>query len=184
MKPEIASLNMGPLARRPKMELPGRQVAKWGTISFNTVPWLRQLITIMKKYSVKPELEIYDLGHVQVAKELAEEGILDNPLLCQFVMSIVVPSTPKNLLALYEALPRDAVWSACAMGKDEFPTITQAALLGANGVRVGFEDNIRLSKNEVAKSNVDLVAKAVRILKELGHEIATVDEAREALGMR
>jgi 3-keto-5-aminohexanoate cleavage enzyme len=184
MKPEIASLNMGPLARRPARELPGRQVAKWGTISFNTVPWLRELITLMKKHNVKPELEIYDLGHVQVTKELADEGVLDYPLCCQFVMSIVIPSTPKNLITLYEALPDSSVWSACAMGREEFPTITQALLLGANGIRVGFEDNFRLSKTEIAKSNVDLVNKAVRIIKELGFEVASVDEARETLGIK
>jgi 3-keto-5-aminohexanoate cleavage enzyme len=183
LKPDIASLNMGPIARRPKAELPGRQIAKWGTISFNTVPWLRELIRLMKKHNVKPELEIYDLGHIQVAKELAEEGTLDSPLFCQFVMSIVTPATPKNLITFYEALPKGSIWSTCAMGRDEFPMITQALLLDANGIRVGFEDNIRISKTEMAKSNVDLVAKAVRIMKELGCEVATPKEAKEILGI-
>jgi len=91
-----------------------------------------------------------------------------------------IPATMDNVIHMQRCLPQGAKWSVCAVGLSEWPMITASILLGGN-VRVGFEDNIYLAKGVPAKSNAEMVEKAVRIATELDREIASVEEARKIL---
>jgi len=109
-------------------------------------------------------------------------GVLEAPLHFQCVMGVLgqIPATVDNLIHMVRSIPQGASWSVCATGLSEWSMITTGILLGGS-VRVGFEDNIYLSKGIKAKSNAEMVEKAVRIARELDREIATPDEARKIL---
>ena len=102
-----------------------------------------------------------------------------------FVMGVNggISGTPRDLLFMAESIPQGSTWTASGVGRAEFPMVTMAILMGGHA-RVGFEDNIYLSKGVMAKSNGELVEKVVRLAKELGREIATPDEARKILGLK
>lgn len=136
----------------------------------------------MKACGVKPELECYEVGMINNAKFLAELGHLETPLYFQVVLGVLgqIPATVDNLIHMVRSIPSESPWSACAVGLNEFPMATMAILMGGH-VRVGFEDNIYLSKGVKAKSNAELVEKIVRLAKELDREIATPDDARRIL---
>jgi len=146
-------------------------------------------VTIManeiQKAGSKPELEVFDSGDIQLANVLIEQGVLQRPPLFQIVMGVRYGfvSTPQTLMYAQSLLPKDAMWAAFAIGRWEFPMLTQAWFLGGH-VRVGLEDNVYISKGVLAPSNAALCEKAVRILDDLGAELATAKEAREILGLR
>lgn len=179
-KPELASLNLGSINYWGKR---GRDPTT--SIFGNPIHFIESLAATMKELEIKPELEIYDTGMITFAKDMLERNILGTPPYFQFVMGCHptgIEATPKNLIFLVEQLPPLSSWSVCALGKYEFPMITLAIIMGGH-VRVGMEDNVRLSKTELTSSNADLVAKVVRIAKELNREIATPDETRRILGL-
>jgi 3-keto-5-aminohexanoate cleavage enzyme len=93
-----------------------------------------------------------------------------------------VEATPDNLTTLVHLLPADTIFNCCAIGRAQVPITTMSVLLGGQ-MRVGMEDNIYYAKGELAKSNAQMVAKSVRIVKDLGFEIASPDEAREIVGL-
>jgi 3-keto-5-aminohexanoate cleavage enzyme len=143
---------------------------------------MRYGATILKECSVKPELECYDVGMINNCVFLRNIGILEEPLYFDFVLGVLgqIPATIENVIHMYHSVPYGALWSVCAIGLSEWPMITAGILLGGN-VRVGFEDNIYLSKGVQAKSNAEMVEKAVRIARELDRDIATPEEARAIL---
>ena len=179
-KPDMLTVNGGTF----DFILPG-----YGYQTFeNTPDFQRKVINgiIDKKLGV--EFEIYDVSHLHNVYRLAEEGVFekDMPFDLDYVMGIAggMPSTPRQLLYMVEEGKRlfpKAKWQTLGLGRDEFPMITMGMILGCDLIRVGLEDNIWISKGIPAKSNVELVEKAVRIARELGRDIATVDEARKAL---
>jgi len=113
---------------------------------------------------------------------LRDTGDLDEPLYFDFVLGVIgqIPATVENVIHMYHSIPQGTPWSVCAVGLVEWHMITTAMLLGGN-VRVGFEDNIYLSRGVQAKSNAEMVEKAVRIARELDREIASPEEARAML---
>jgi uncharacterized protein (DUF849 family) len=145
-------------------------------------------VTIMAKAireaGVKPELEVFDSGDLQLADQLLAEGVLARPPLFQVVLGIRngFPATPETLLYAKSLLPPDAGWAAMGTGRMEFPIVAQACLLGGH-VRVGLEDNLYLSKDVLAPSNAALVERAVQIVELLGRDVATPAEARVLLGL-
>jgi len=200
-KPELASFNMGsinfalfPVAAKYKewkydWEKPLLEASK-GFIFQNTFADLEKVCQIMRENGTKPELEIYDVGHLYNAAYLLSQGLLEPPLYLQFVMGILggIQSTIFDLVHLKATADRlfgagQYQWSAFGAGRMEFPICTTAVLMGGN-CRVGLEDNLYLGKGQLAKSNAELVEKMVRILKEFSMEPATPDEAREILGIR
>jgi 3-dehydrocarnitine:acetyl-CoA trimethylamine transferase len=146
-------------------------------------------VTIMAaeiyKAGALPELEVFDSGDIQLAHALLASGVLKSPPLFQIVMGVRYGfiSTPQTLIYAQSLLPKDAMWAAFAIGRWEFPMLTQAWFLGGH-VRVGMEDNVYLSKGKLTPSNAALCEKAVRMLDDLGAELATPKEARELLGLR
>jgi uncharacterized protein (DUF849 family) len=146
-------------------------------------------VTIMAKEiqnaGSKPELEVFDSGDIQLAHALLDQRVLKRPPLFQIVMGVRYGfiSTPQTLMYAASLLPQDAMWAAFAIGRWEFPMLATTWFLGGH-VRVGMEDNVYLSKGKLTPSNAALCEKAVRILDDLGAEVATAKEARQILGLR
>ena len=132
---------------------------------------------------VKPELEVFDLGHLSFAKQLLAEGLLDPPPLFQICLGIRwgAEAGTRNFTAMVDQLPADANWAGFGVGAMEMPMVAQAALLGGH-VRVGLEDNLYLERGVFA-SNAQLVERAYEIIRLMGAEIQTPAEARQTLGL-
>ncbi|MER9371945.1 3-keto-5-aminohexanoate cleavage protein [Mesorhizobium sp. M0491] len=145
---------------------------------------LREMATLMREAGVKPELECFDLGHIETAKKLISEGIIDGPPVFQFCLSTGygAPAVPSAVQAMRELLPSGAVWGGFGCGADEMPIVGQLVAMGGH-VRVGLEDNIYLRRGVLA-SNAELVDNAVGIIERMGASIATPAEARAILGVR
>ena len=172
LRPEISSLDFNTMYS--------------GTsVVINTPRNLAIMAERIQAAGVLPELEVFDSGDIQLARHFIDEGKLASPSLFQIVLGVRYGAiaTPQTMLYMTSLLPPDARWAAFGVGRWEFPMLAQAWLLGGH-VRVGLEDNIYLEKGVLAKSNTELVAKAVRILKELGGRPATAGEAREILGLK
>jgi 3-keto-5-aminohexanoate cleavage enzyme len=138
----------------------------------------------MNKRGIKYELECFDKAMIDTALRLHQKGYLKKPLHFNFVLGVIggINATPRDLVFLRNSIPADSTFTVCAIGRYEFPMITLSIIMGGH-TRVGFEDNIYISKGKLAKSNGELVEKVVRISKELGRDIANPDEARNILGI-
>ncbi|MGA2567185.1 MAG: 3-keto-5-aminohexanoate cleavage protein [Pseudolabrys sp.] len=172
LKPDIATLDLNTM---------------WsGTAAvINTPDNVAIMANEIQKAGSKPELEVFDSGDIQLAKALLDQGVLKRPPLFQIVMGVRYGfiSTPQTLMYAQSLLPQDAEWAAFAIGRWEFPMLAQAWFLGGH-VRVGLEDNVYLRKGVLAPNNAALCEKAVRILDDLGGELASAKEARAILGLR
>lgn len=171
LKPELCSLDIGSV--------------NFGSRVFaNILPHVEDMAKRIKEAGVKPELEVFDMGHVAIGHHMLEKGVVDHPPIFQLCLGIEwgIPATTKNMLMMKESLPLDAIWAGFGIGPSSFPMVAQSSLLGGN-VRVGFEDNFYLSHRNPASSNAQLVKKAVDILRVLDKEPASPQEAREILGL-
>ena len=153
------------------------------TIFVNTPAHLRIMAERIRELGVKPEIEVFEPGHIMFAHRLIEEGLVDAPPMFQLCLGIphASPATPEILAVMKGLLPADANWSAFGISRMEFPIVAQAASQGGN-CRVGLEDNLYLDKGEFA-TNLKLVERAVRIIREVGREPATPAQAAERLGI-
>lgn len=153
-------------------------------IMANTPSVLRAMAAQVRALGVRPELEVFDTGHLVMVKDLVGAGLIDNPLLIQFCMGIAygAPDDPTTLLALVHQLPAGAIFSAFAIGRMQLPYVAMAALAGGN-VRVGLEDNIYLSRGRMA-TNAELVARAVTILQAMNVSVLGPAAVREKLQLK
>lgn len=149
-----------------------------------TANQLRTMARRVQELGVKPELEVFDTGHVRLANKLVEEGLIDGAPLFQLCLDIPygAPADTRTMAAMVDLLPPGAVWAAFAISRMEMPVVAQAVLLGGN-VRVGLEDNLYLRRGVFA-SNAQLVEKAISLVEMLGGRALTASEAREKLGLR
>ncbi len=154
------------------------------TIFVNTPAHLRIMAKRIQELGVKPELEVFEPGHIMFAHRLIDEGLIDSPPMFQLCLGIphASPATPEVLTVMKNLLPDDANWSAFGISRMEFPIVAQAAGQGGN-CRVGLEDNLYLDKGEFA-TNLKLTERAVRIIREIGREPATPAQAADRLGIR
>ena len=138
----------------------------------------------LQEIGVKPELEVFVLGHLSVANYLLAQGLLDHPPLFQVCLGIrwAAEATTASFKAMVDELPEGANWAGFGIGAMEMPMVAQAVLLGGN-VRVGLEDNIYLEKGVFA-TNAQLVERACNIVQLMGCSIQTAAEARQTLGLR
>ena len=150
----------------------------------NRVRDLERMAAIAQRLGVKPELEVFDLGQIEIAKHLIAAGLVSGRPLFQLCMGIAwgAPATTEAMVAMKAALPADADWAAFAISRMEFPWVAQAALLGGH-CRVGLEDNLYLARGRLA-TNGELVERAVRILDAIGVGVMTPVEARARLDLR
>ena len=171
LKPDICSLDLNTMN-------------SGADVVINTPGNVRKMAKVIRDSGVMPELEIFDTGDLNLAKDLIKEGVLQGPGLYTFVMGVKygLNTDPATLLYMRDQLPLGAKWAAFGIARAEFPILAQAWLLGGH-VRVGMEDNIYLEKGVLCESNAQLVSRANRIIKDLGGELASSNEAREMLGL-
>ena len=172
LRPEICSLDMGSM--------------NFGPHVFANIPaHLTQMAAHIREAGVKPELEVFEAGHIQLAAKMVADGAFDAPQLFQIVLGVPwgAPSIPEAMLFMRNLLPPGANWAGFGIGRAEFPFVALAAMLGGH-CRVGLEDNLYLEKGVLAPSNAALVEKAVRVLEVTGAPVATSAQAREILGLR
>ena len=200
-KPDLASMNCGsvnfglfPMAQMlhdAKFEWEKPYIEATHDFVFaNTFKAMEGMCEIMRDNGTKPELEIYDIGHLYNVRYLLNKGFLEAPVFLQFVTGILggIGGTIYDLMNLHQTADRilgagNYNWSVLSAGRMEFPMCTTALFLGGH-VRVGMEDNLYLSKGVPCKSNAELVEKMVRIMKEYDYEPASPDEAREILKVK
>ena len=145
------------------------------------------LVTMAKMIQdagVKPELEVFDLGHVQLAANMIARGLIASPPLLQLCLGISwgAPATAEGMVAMKSLLPAGVQWSAFGISRAQFPMVAQSIILGGH-VRVGLEDNLYLSRGVLASGNAVLVERAVVIVEALGAKVATPKEAAALLGI-
>ena len=150
-------------------------------IMTNTPSVLRKMAKIVKDLGVRPELEVFDTGHMVMVKDLIKEGLLDDPVMIQLCMGIAygAPDDPTTFMALVNQLPKDSVFSAFSISRMQLPFVAQSVLAGGN-VRVGLEDNLYLNKGELA-TNGSLVERATKILQGMNVNVLGPKEVREKL---
>ncbi|MCX4556354.1 3-keto-5-aminohexanoate cleavage protein [Streptomyces sp. 2-1] len=185
---------VGGLDRLPHVEdlLPDICTLDCGSLNFgdgsnlyvSTPDMLRTGARRIQELGVRPELEIFDTGHLWFAKQLRTEGLLDDPTVFQLCMGIPwgAPADPGVLQSMVNMLPEGAQWASFALGRMQMPWVAQSVLLGGH-VRVGLEDNLYLGKG-VKATNAQLVERAVTIVEAMGARVATPDEARLRLGLK
>jgi len=179
-----AAERAAPLQLRPEMG-----TLTCGTVNFgddvfeNSFPIMRGILTKMNEHGVRPELEIFDWGHLSNAKLLAREGALTFPQHVDFVLGVPggLDASVDHLVALVRELPSGCTWSVAGIGRAQLPMAAVAVAMGGH-VRVGLEDNIYYSRGRLA-TNDELVARVARIAAELGRPVASPDEARALLGL-
>jgi uncharacterized protein (DUF849 family) len=161
-----------------------------GTMNFggdytyiNTEPYLRTMAKIVQGLGVKPELEVFDLGQIRLARQLIDDGLIDAPPMFQICLGIPwgAGADTESMSALKQALPAGALWAGFGISRMQMPMVAQAVLLGGN-VRVGLEDNIYLNRGVLA-SNGMLVERAVEIIERMGARVLGPDEARQKIGL-
>lgn len=150
----------------------------------NTPSTLRAMAKRVQALGVRPEIEVFDTGHLVLAKQLVKEGLIDDPVMIQLCMGIPygAPDDPQTLLAMVNNVPDDWTFSAFSIGRMQLPYVAMAALAGGN-VRVGLEDNVYLSKGELA-TNAQLVERAVTILQAMNVRVIGPAEVREKLKLK
>jgi uncharacterized protein (DUF849 family) len=153
-------------------------------VMVNTPSMLRAMAARTRELGVRPELEVFDTGHLVQVHELIADGVIEPPALIQLCTGIPygAPDDPATLLAMVNRLPAGAVFSAFSIGRMQLPFVALAPLLGGN-VRVGLEDNIYLSRGRLA-TNAELVERAVSILEAMNVRVLGPDEVRERLALR
>ena len=189
--PEVASLNLAPdmskfklKERRAPLPFPRPALEIDECIPF-TYGQIHQFAAEMKQRGIKPELELYHPGCAWVVNYLIEHDLVEKPYWMQTVMGYQTGSFPtvENIIQLLREFPEGALWLCSAIGPFQLPLTTLATLMGGH-VRVGLEDNVYYSRGQKAKSNAQLVERAVRIARELNRRVATPSEARAMLGLK
>lgn len=150
-------------------------------VMLNTPDALRAMAKKVKALGVRPELEVFDTGHLVFVNELVRDGYLDDPVMVQLCMGIPygAPDDPSTLMAMVNALPEGAVFSAFSIGRMQLPYVAMACIAGGN-VRVGLEDNLYLSRG-VKATNAQLVERAITILESMNVRVIEPAEVREKL---
>ena len=172
LKPDLCSFDLGSMNFQDR-------------VFINPPEWAEEATRAMRENGVKPEIEVFDVGHIYQALDLVKKGLIDSPPYFQLCLGVKwgMAGTPENLLFMKSKLPADAVWSALGVANAQLPMITMALLLGGN-MRVGFEDNLYLKRGVLAKSNAQMVEVAKDIAERLGFQIASAGEARRILGLK
>ncbi len=168
--PEIATIDCGTM-----------NFGEGDYVMTNTPAALREMARQMQALGVRPEIEVFDTGHLELAKWLAGQGLLDDPVLVQLCLGIPwgAPDDLRTFQALVDNLPEGWIFSAFSIGRNQLPFVAAAALAGGN-VRVGLEDNIYLERGVLA-SNGQLVERAVTILEAMNIRVLGPDEVRAKL---
>jgi uncharacterized protein (DUF849 family) len=168
---------------RPRMATLNPCSMSFGGGEFRNPPGeVRRLAARMQELGVRPELEIYDTGHLDACLRLRDEGLLDEPLQFSIVLGVRggMAATPDNLLATVRRLPAGSVWQVIAIGRANLQLTAVGLALGGNA-RAGLEDTLHVAKGELAAGNLPLVERAIALVGSVGRTIADVAEAERSL---
>ncbi|HWK17923.1 MAG TPA: 3-keto-5-aminohexanoate cleavage protein [Solirubrobacteraceae bacterium] len=187
-RPEVAALNMGSLNYAKYSR--SRKDFVFQFVFANPFDEIIELLRAMRRLGIKPEHECFDIGHVASLDPLVDMGLLESPLHADFVMGVVggVPATARNVAAMADNMPVGGGggvpnhWGVIGIGRDQWMMVAAALTLGGS-IRVGLEDNFYLPNGDMARSNGELIAKARQLTEDAGRRPATVEEAREMLGI-
>ena len=170
-KPEICSLDCGTLNFGVNDH----------SIYISTLPILRKMAELTQSWGVKPELEVFDLGHIRLAKQLISEKLVNEPPMFQICLGIPwgADQSVDTMKVMKDHLPQNAFWSGFGISRMQIPMATAAVAMGGN-VRVGLEDNLYLSKGVLA-TNAQLVEKIVKIITLMGGRVLSPEETRTKL---
>ncbi|MGE8163780.1 3-keto-5-aminohexanoate cleavage protein [Paraburkholderia sp. NPDC080076] len=169
LRPDICSLDIGTM--------------NFSSYAFLNLPnHVERMAAAIREAGVKPELEVFDLGHAAFARHLCEKGLFADPPWLQLCLGIPwgAPASTESMQALRNMVPAGGQWSAFGISRHQFPMVAQAVLLGGH-VRVGLEDNLYLTRGQLSPGNAPMVERAARIISELDAEVATPAQARELL---
>jgi uncharacterized protein (DUF849 family) len=182
VKPEVAALNMGSMnyAKYSKR----RKQFVFNAVFANPFDEIIEFLEVMNELGIKPEHECFDVGHVGSLPILIDMGVLKEPLHVDCVMGVTggIPPTARNLAAMVDNIPAGSHWGVIGISKPQWMLVNAALTMGGS-IRVGLEDNFYLPDGEMARSNGDLIAKAREMVVNCGRRPATVDEARQMLGV-
>ncbi|MBE6081833.1 MAG: 3-keto-5-aminohexanoate cleavage protein [Tissierellaceae bacterium] len=175
---------------QPVELLPEMATLDCGTLNFggdeifiNTENTIKNFAKVMNEKGVKPEIEVFDKGMVDLAVRYHKQGYISAPMHFDFVMGVQMDATVRDLSYISRSIPEGSTWTVAGVGRHQIPMAVAGIIMGGHA-RVGFEDNVYISKGVLAKSNGELVEKVVRIAKEIGREIATPEEARKILRIK
>ncbi len=152
-------------------------------IFINTDNTINNFGDIMKERGIKPECEVFDKGMIDLALKAAKKGHIDYPIHFDFVLGVQMTATVRDLVIMATSIPADSTWTATGIGKTCWDIVAATIAMGGH-VRVGFEDNVYMSKGVLAKSNGEMVERVVQMAKLMNREVATPDEARQILGLK
>ncbi len=183
VRPAIGALNMGSM-NYAKYN-PAKKKFVFDLVFPNPFKEIFAILEAMKEAGTKPEMECFDVGHVASTIPMAHMGMIEPPHQFSLILGVVggVPPTVPTLLRMVETLPEQSDWEVIGIGQDQWRLVAGAISIGGN-VRVGLEDNFYVAAGEMATSNGDLVAKAARMVRDQGREVATVEQCRERLGLQ
>lgn len=176
---------------QPVELLPEMATLDAGTCNFggddvfvNTENTIKAFGTKMLEMGIKPEIEVFDKGMIDMAIRLSKKGFIKAPMHFNFVMGVNggISASPRDVVFMAGSIPEGSTFTVSGIGRSQFEMAALSIIMGGH-VRVGYEDNVYLSKGVLAKSNGELVEKVVRLAKELGREIATPAQARQILGL-
>jgi len=184
VRPAIGALNMGSMNYAKYS--PKRKDFVFDFVFENPFRDISYLLSVMKGAGVKPELECFDVGHTNSVWPLLDKGLLKEPLQFSFIMGVLggIRATTENLALQARETPKDSTWEVIGISHEQWRMLAAALSLGGN-VRVGLEDNFYLDSagKQMARSNGELVEKAVRMARDMGREPASVAQAREILSL-
>lgn len=180
LRPEMAALNMGSMnyaiySRKQKQFYHDHIFA-------NPFADIRYFLQAMNDAGTRPEMECFDAGHINNAQPLIDLGVLQRPYQFSLILGVLggIPASTENLVQQVNRLPAGSHWQVIGIGNYQWPLVAAAISMGGN-VRVGLEDNLYLPTGELARSNGELVAHAAQLIRMVGHNVATVAEARAML---
>jgi uncharacterized protein (DUF849 family) len=182
-RPAVAALNMGSMNYAKYSRKRRDFVFKF--VFANPFEEIVELLQAMRRLQIKPEHECFDLGHVGSLEPLLDMGLLEAPLHADFVMGVVggVPASARNLAAMADNMPAGRHhWGVIGIGREQWMLVAAALTLGGS-IRVGLEDNFYLPDGAMARSNGELIGAARTMTEEVGRRPATVEQARELLGI-
>ena len=171
LKPDICTLDLNTMNSGPDVVI-------------NTPRNVRIMAEVINDSGVKPELELFDTGDIQLALDLLAEGTLKSPAMCSLVMGIKygMPPTTDMMATAARMLPADPFWTAFGVGRMAYPMLVQTYLLGGH-VRIGMEDTSYIAKGKLTAGNGELAERACDLIAKLGGQIAKAEEARDLLGL-
>jgi len=180
LRPEMAALNMGSM--NYAIYSAKKKAFHHDHVFANPFSDIQFFLEAMNEAGVRPEMECFDAGHIGNTRPLIDMGVLRQPYQFSLIMGVLggIPGTTRQLVNQVDSLPADSHWQVIGIGLNQWPLVAAGITMGGN-VRVGLEDNFYLEEGMMAKSNGDLVAKAVRLCRELGSEVASPGEARRQL---